>query len=173
MKKVLISLVALAFWSACLNGQNIAFVNTETILKSIPEYNAAQEQLNNLSDKYKAALEQEIEKIDVLYQNYQKNKASMPVSQRTAAEEEIISKEKVVKEKQNIYFGEDGIMYKKSEELLSPIKKKVDAVIESIINVQGGVDLVIDLAANQGMVYYNKSRDLTEKVMETYKKLYN
>lgn len=173
MKKVLISLVALAFWSACLNGQNIAFVNTETILKSIPEYNAAQEQLNNLSDKYKAALEQEIEKIDVLYQNYQKNKASMPVSQRTAAEEEIISKEKVVKEKQNIYFGEDGIMYKKSEELLSPIKKKVDAVIESIISVQGGVDLVIDLAANQGLVYYNKSRDLTEKVMETYKKLYN
>lgn len=173
MKKVLISLVALAFWSVCLNGQNIAFVNTETILKSIPEYNAAQEQLNNLSDKYKAALEQEIEKIDVLYQNYQKNKASMPVSQRTAAEEEIISKEKVVKEKQNIYFGEDGIMYKKSEELLSPIKKKVDAVIESIINVQGGVDLVIDLAANQGLVYYNKSRDLTEKVMETYKKLYN
>lgn len=173
MKKVLISLVTLAFWSACLNGQNIAFVNTETILKSIPEYNAAQEQLNNLSDKYKAALEQEIEKIDVLYQNYQKNKASMPVSQRTAAEEEIISKEKVVKEKQNIYFGEDGIMYKKSEELLSPIKKKVDAVIESIINVQGGVDLVIDLAANQGLVYYNKSRDLTEKVMETYKKLYN
>lgn len=165
--------MTLAFWSACLNGQNIAFVNTETILKSIPEYNAAQEQLNNLSDKYKAALEQEIEKIDVLYQNYQKNKASMPVSQRTAAEEEIISKEKVVKEKQNIYFGEDGIMYKKSEELLSPIKKKVDAVIESIINVQGGVDLVIDLAANQGMVYYNKSRDLTEKVMETYKKLYN
>lgn len=173
MKKVLISLVTFAFWSACLNGQNIAFVNTETILKSIPEYNAAQEQLNNLSDKYKAALEQEIEKIDVLYQNYQKNKASMPVSQRTAAEEEIISKEKVVKEKQNIYFGEDGIMYKKSEELLSPIKKKVDAVIESIINVQGGVDLVIDLAANQGLVYYNKSRDLTEKVMETYKKLYN
>lgn len=165
--------MTLAFWSACLNGQNIAFVNTETILKSIPEYTAAQEYLNNLSEKYKAALEQEIEKIDVLYQNYQKNKASMPVSQRTAAEEEIISKEKVVKEKQNIYFGEDGIMYKKSEELLSPIKKKVDAVIESIINVQGGVDLVIDLAANQGMVYYNKSRDLTEKVMETYKKLYN
>lgn len=165
--------MTLAFWSVCLNAQNIAFVNTETILKSIPEYNAAQEQLNNLSDKYKAALEQEIEKIDVLYQNYQKNKASMPVSQRTAAEEEIISKEKVVKEKQNIYFGEDGIMYKKSEELLSPIKKKVDAVIESIINVQGGVDLVIDLAANQGLVYYNKSRDPTEKVMETYKKLYN
>ena len=173
MKKVLISLVTLAFWSVCLNAQNIAFVNTETILKSIPEYTAAQEYLNNLSEKYKAALEQEIEKIDVLYQNYQKNKASMPVSQRIAAEEEIISKEKVVKEKQNIYFGEDGIMYKKSEELLSPIKKKVDAVIESIINVQGGVDLVIDLAANQGMVYYNKSRDLTEKVMETYKKLYN
>lgn len=165
--------MTLAFWSVCLNAQNIAFVNTETILKSIPEYTAAQEYLNNLSEKYKAALEQEIEKIDVLYQNYQKNKASMPVSQRTAAEEEIISKEKVVKEKQNIYFGEDGIMYKKSEELLSPIKKKVDAVIESIINVQGGVDLVIDLAANQGMVYYNKSRDLTEKVMETYKKLYN
>lgn len=173
MKKVLISIVALAFWSACLNGQNIAFVNTETILKSIPEYTAAQEQLNTLSDKYKATLEQEIGKIDALYQNYQKNKGSMTASQRAAAEEEIISKEKVVKEKQNIYFGEDGIMYKKSEELLSPIKKRVDAVIESIINVQGGVDLVIDLSVNQGLVYYNDTRDITEKVIATYKKLYN
>ena len=97
----------------------------------------------------------------------------MSPSQCAAAEEEIISKEKVVKEKQNIYFGEDGIMYKKSEELLTPIKKRVDAVIASIISGQGNVDLVIDLAANQGIVYYNQERDITSKVIESYKKLYN
>lgn len=173
MRKLSLLFALLAVWSFGLNAQNIAFVNTETILESISEYNSAQEFLNNLSDKYKATLEQEIGKIDALYQNYQKNKASMSASQRAAAEEEIISKEKVVKEKQNIYFGEDGIMYRKSEELLSPIKQRVDAVIESVISEQGGVDLVIDIAVNQGIVYYNKARDLTEKVKESYKKLYN
>ena len=173
MRKVIFSAMVLVLAAIGLNGQNIVFVNTETILESIPEYSAAQESLSALSDKYKASLEQEIGKIDALYQNYQKNKASMSPSQCSAAEEEIISKEKVVKEKQNIYFGEDGIMYKKSEELLTPIKKKVDAVISSIISGQGNVDLVIDLAANQGIVYYNQERDITSKVIESYKKLYN
>ncbi len=173
MRKSVLSVFVFVLGTICLNGQNIVFVNTETILESISEYTAAQDYLSTLSDKYKDALEQEIGKIDALYQNYQKNKSSMTASQRAAAEEEIISKEKIVKEKQNIYFGEDGLMYKKSDELLSPIKKKVDAVIDGVIAELGDVDLVIDLAANQGVVYYNKAKDYTQKIIETYQKLYN
>lgn len=173
MRKAVLSAIVFVLGTIFMNGQNVIFVNTETILESISEYTAAQDYLASLSDKYKDALEQEIGKIDALYQNYQKNKSSMTATQRAAAEEEIISKEKVVKEKQNIYFGEDGLMYKKSDELLSPIKKKVDAVIEGVIADLGDVDLVIDLAANQGIVYYNKAKDYTQKIIETYKKLYN
>ena len=104
-------------------------------------------------------------RIETLYQNYQANRASMSASQRQSAENEIIAKERVVQEKQKIYFGEDGIMAKKAEELLAPIRDRVNRVIEAVAK-KGGYDLVLDLAALQGVVYKRDAIDLTEIVTE-------
>lgn len=169
MKKVLTSIAAAIIFTVMANGQNVAFVNTEKILGSIAQYTAAQDELNTLSEKYKSVIETEIKKIDELYQTYQNNKSYMSASQRKSAEDEIIAKEKVVKEKQEIYFGENGIMAKKSEELLNPVKEKVDKAVKYIVEQEGGFDMVLDLAAGQGIIYYNEKKDLTEKVIEICK----
>lgn len=129
---------------------------------------SAQQQLEALSDKYKAAIETELGKIETLYQNYQSNKNSMSSIQRQNAENEIISKERVVQEKQKIYFGEDGIMAKKAEELLTPIQKEVNKAIEDVAKL-GGYDLILDLAAMQGVVYKKEALDLTEFVLVRYR----
>ena len=148
-------------------AQKIGYINTESILSEIPAYTAAQSQLEALSDKYKAQIETELGKIETLYQNYQASRNSMSASQRQNAENEIISKERVVQEKQRIYFGEDGIMAKKAEELLAPIRARVDKAIADVARM-GGYDLVIDLAAVQGVVYKNESLDLTKFVLVKY-----
>jgi Skp family chaperone for outer membrane proteins len=124
-------------------------------------------QLNALSDKYKAAVETELGKVENLYQNYQANRHSMSASQRQNAENEIISKERVAQEKQKIYFGEDGIMAKKAEELLDPIRKDVEKAIAAVASSEG-YDLVIDVAALQGVVYKNEMLDLSSKVIDRY-----
>lgn len=166
MKRILISFTILLSGVISLSAQKVAFVNTELILGEIPEYLQAQEELNSLSETYKAAIETELDKIETLYNNYQARKASMTASQRSAAEEEIISKEKVVKEKQNIYFGQDGIMAKKSEELLIPIQKKVNSAIEKVAKKMD-YSMVLDLAVTQGVVYYKESDDITDLVVST------
>ena len=168
MKKIVIALVALLACSGLLRAQKIGYINTETILSEIPAYVAAQSQLDALSDKYKAAIETEMGKIETLYQNYQATRNSMSAAQRQNAENEIISKERVVQEKQKIYFGEDGIMAKKAEELLSPIRQEVSKAIEDVAKL-GGYDLIIDLAAVQGVVYKNEKLDLTQFVLVRYK----
>lgn len=166
MKRILISFAILLSGVISLSAQKVAFVNTELILGEIPEYLQAQEELNSLSETYKAAIETELDKIETLYNNYQARKASMTASQRSAAEEEIISKEKVVKEKQNIYFGQDGIMAKKSEELLIPIQKKVNSAIEKVAKKMD-YSMVLDLAVTQGVVYYKESDDISNLVVST------
>ena len=168
MKKIVIALVAFLACSGLLRAQKIGYINTETILSEIPAYVAAQSQLDALSDKYKAAIETEMGKIETLYQNYQATRNSMSAAQRQNAENEIISKERVVQEKQKIYFGEDGIMAKKAEELLSPIRQEVSKAIEDVAKL-GGYDLIIDLAAIQGVVYKNEALDLTQFVLVRYK----
>jgi outer membrane protein len=168
MKKILIALVALLACFGTARAQKIGYINTENILSEIPAYVSAQQQLEALSDKYKAAIETELGKIETLYQNYQSNKNSMSSIQRQNAENEIISKERVVQEKQKIYFGEDGIMAKKAEELLSPIQKEVNKAIEDVAKL-GGYDLILDLAAMQGVVYKKEALDLTEFVLVRYR----
>ena len=167
MKRILIALVALLACYGSLSAQKIGYLNTETILGEIPAYVTAQSQLDALSDKYKATIETELGKVETLYQNYQANRASMTASQRQSAENEIIQKERVVQEKQKIYFGEDGLMAKKAEELLAPIRQDVDKAIEEVAR-QGGYDLIIDLAVVQGVVYKNENLDLTRQVILLY-----
>lgn len=167
MKKSFLVLVALLMFIGTAGAQKIGYINTESILSEIPAYTAAQSQLEALSDKYKAQIETELGKIETLYQNYQASRNSMSASQRQNAENEIISKERVVQEKQRIYFGEDGIMAKKAEELLAPIRTRVDKAIADVARM-GGYDLVIDLAAVQGVVYKNEALDLTKFVLVKY-----
>ena len=164
MKRILIAIVALLAGFGPLSAQKIGYINTETILSEIPAYVAAQNQLNTLSDKYRATIETELGKIETLYQNYQNTRNSMSATQRQNAENEIITKERVVQEKQKIYFGEDGIMAKKAEELLAPIRQQVDHAIAKVAET-GGYGLIIDLAAQQGIVYKNPALDLSEQVL--------
>ena len=167
MKRILIAFVVFLAAFQLAGAQKVAYVNTETILAAIPEYEAAQNELSVLGDKYKAVVETELGKVETLYQNYQANRHSMSATQRQNAENEIIAKERVAQEKQKIYFGEDGIMAKKAEELLDPIRKRVEKAIETVAR-QGRYDLVIDVAALQGVVYKNEALDLSNQVIACY-----
>ena len=167
MKRICTVLIALFAGFGLLSAQKIAYINTETILNEIPAYLAAQQQLNALSDKYKATIETELGKVENLYQTYQSNRSTMSATQRQNAENEIIAKERVVQEKQKIYFGEEGIMAKKAEELLSPIRSDVDKAISEVARMNG-CDLVIDLAAVQGVVYKNEALDLSKAVLARF-----
>ena len=167
MKRIIIAVAALFACIGPLSAQKVGIINTENILNEIPAYVSAQNQLNTLSDKYKAAIETELGKIESLYQVYQSSRNSMTASQRKSAEDEIIAKERVVQEKQKIYFGEDGIMAKKAEELLGPVREQVDRAIKEVAQ-KGGYDLIIDLAAMPGVVYKNDALDLSTAVLARY-----
>ncbi len=71
----------------------------------------------------------------------------------------------MVKSKQRIYFGEDGIMAKKSEELIGPIQTVVNSAIE-VVAAQDDYVVIIDLAVTPGIVYKNSKYDLTEQVLK-------
>ena len=91
----------------------------------------------------------------------------MSASQRQAKEEEIINKEKAAKQKQQSYFGQDGAMQKKSQELVDPIKERVQKAID-IVAEKGGYMLIIDIATTEGVVYAASAADLSSQVISVY-----
>jgi outer membrane protein len=165
MKKGLIIAVAMLFAALQVSAQKIGYINTEKILSVIPEYRNAQAQLENLGKQYSEKIESEYSKIETMYQTYQQQKGSLSAQARAQRENEIISREQTVKELQKTYFGQDGLMQKKSEELLNPLKERVDAAIKKIAE-NGNFMIIFDTSLMQGVAYAKESDDLSGLVIK-------
>lgn len=165
MKKGLTILLVMLFAALQLSAQKVGYINTEKILSVIPEYKTAQSQLESLSNQYQNKIEGEYAKIETLYRNYQAQKANLSAQVRQQKENEIIEKERIVKELQKTYFGQDGIMQKKSEELLTPIREKVDNAINKIAE-SGNFMIIFDLSSLQGVAYANENNDLSGEIIK-------
>ena len=164
MKRILVIVALVLFASLQATAQKIGYINTEKILSVIPEYKSAQDQLENLSRQYSQKIESEYARIETMYQSYQQQKANLSAQARIQKENEIISREKTVKELQKSYFGQDGLMQKKSEELLNPLKERVDAAVKKIAD-NGNFMIIFDVSIMQGVAYANESDDLSGLVL--------
>ncbi len=165
MKRILSALLLFAAISIQANAQKIGYINTEKILSQMQEYAVAQEKLNALSAQYKEKVDSEFKVVEQMYNKYMSVKGTLSASQQSQQESAIIAKEKSAKELRNLYFGQDGYMQKKSEELMAPIKDKVQQAIDKIAKNENFM-IIFDLSTLQGVVYENPQYDLSDKVLE-------
>jgi len=165
MKKLLITLGIVLFVVGVSSAQKFAYVDTEYILKKVPSYKTAQDQLEKLGTQYQNEIEAAYKKVDDLFKKYQSEKVLLSESLRQTREKEIIDREKEVKDMQQKYFGSEGAMAKKQEELLKPIQDQVYNVIKTIAN-EGGYATIFDITNNPGIIYNNPKYDISDKVVE-------
>jgi len=151
------------------NAQKIGYINTDSVLLAIPEYKTATAQLDAQAEKYKTQLDQELQVIDRIYTSYQSQKSYLSTSQRNSIENDIISKEKQLKVKEEQYFGQSGVMAKQSETLLQPIRTKVNNAIAAYAEANG-YSIIIDLAVTTGIVYKRDSDDISSEIIKFFKK---
>ncbi len=156
----LISLISLGAWA-----QKFAYVDTEYILKKIPSYKAAQEQLDKLSEQYQKEIEEKYAEVDKMFKDYQAEKVLLTEEMKKKREDDIIARERGVKELQMKYFGRDGLLFKKREELVKPIQDQVFNAIKEIA-VEGGYAVIFDAAASPNMIYTNPRYDKSEEVLQ-------
>ena len=165
MKKVFV-ILAICFMSVLsAAAQSVGYVDTEKILSCIQEYLDAQNELNTLAEKYKADIQKDADALDALYRDYMSRKQSMSASQQQNRENEIIAKEKAMKEKEDSYFGENGVLTKRSEKLISPIQEAVEEAIQKVA-ASRGCSVVMDLTVTTGLVYKDPKYDLTNAVID-------
>lgn len=156
----LISLISLGAWA-----QKFAYVDTEYILKKIPSYKAAQEQLDKLSEQYQKEIEEKYAEVDKMFKDYQAEKVLLTEEMKKKREDDIIARERQVKDLQMKYFGRDGLLFKKREELVKPIQDQIFNAIKEIA-VEGGYAVIFDAAASPNMIYTNPRYDKSEEVLQ-------
>lgn len=165
MKKQFLILVAFVAMTFTGHAQKFGYVDTEYILSNIPEYKDAQAKLDEMSVEWQKEIEQKFSEIDKLYKAFQAEAVLLPEDIKKKREEEIIQKEKDVKELQKKRFGKEGDLSKKRQELVKPVQDKVYNAIESIATA-GGYAIIFDTASNLNMVYVNSKFDKSNEVLE-------
>lgn len=123
MKKILIAMLML-LGSTGAWAQKFALVDMEYILKNIPAYERASEQLNQVSKKWQAEVDVLTTEAQTLYKNYQSEAVFLSEEQKTKREEAIVAKEKEAAELKKKYFGPEGELFKKRESLMAPFRRK-------------------------------------------------
>ncbi|MDR2362562.1 MAG: OmpH family outer membrane protein [Prevotellaceae bacterium] len=165
MKRILLTLALIAGITFSASAQKIAYVNTEYILKKIPAYKTAQDQLDKLSQQYEKEIESRYQKLEELYKSYQAEKVLLTDDMKQRRENEIITKEKEAKDLQRQYFGQGGTLEKKKEELIKPIQEKIASAINEIAT-QDGYAMIFDSASNPSILFVAPRYDLSDKVLE-------
>lgn len=163
MKKYLFTLLmmltAASGWS-----QKFVLVDMEYILKNIPAYERANEQLNQVSKKWQAEVDVLTTEAQTLYKNYQSEAVFLSEEQKAKREETIVAKEKEAAELKRKYFGPEGELFKKRESLMAPIQEEIYNAIKDICDLKG-YSLVLDRASDAGIIFASPKIDISNEVL--------
>lgn len=167
MKKIFFAIIALTFVAFSANAQKYAYVDTEYIMNNIPLYETAKQQLEELSDQWQAEVDASKAEVKKLYEDYKSEKVFLTEELKQKRENEIVEKEKTLRQLQNKYFGREGMLFSKRKELLKPIQDDIFNAVKEIAQ-EGSFAVIFDTANSLNMLYtdpkYDKSDDVLRKL---------
>ena len=165
MKKIFLLLAAvMAFGTTFAKDQPIAYIDMQYILKNLPQYEQANEQLTMLSKRWQKEVDAAQQEARVLATNYQTEQIFLSENMRAQREQEIVKKEQEVLELKRKYFGHEGELYKKREALIKPIQDEVYNAIQEVAN-ERRIEVVKDRSADPALIYMSSKLDVSDQVL--------
>ncbi len=165
MKKFLLVCLITLSTALTANAQKYALLDMEYVLKNIPAYERANEQLNQVSKKWQAEVEALNTEASTMYKNYQNEMVFLSQEQKKARQEAIMKKEKDASDLKRKYFGPEGELFKKRESLMSPIQEEIYTAVKEIAELRG-YSLVLDRSSNTGVIYGSPKADISNEVLQ-------
>ena len=166
MKRLLLAaLAALLLMPATATAQKYACVNTDYVLKNIPDYASAQKRLDKYVADWQKELAEKLAEVESLRATYEQESYLLPDNLKKRRTEEIAEKEQEFKQLQQQRFGPGGDLDKKRSELLRPVQDRVYSTIERIAH-EKNYAFVFDKAGSATILFANKKYDISDDVLE-------
>ena len=146
------------------NAQKFALIDMEYILKNVPAYERANEQLTQVAKKWQAEVEALNTEAQTMYKNYQNEVVFVSQEQKKARQDAIMEKEKEASELKKKYFGPEGELYKKRTSLMTPIQEEIYNAVKDISDLRG-YSLVLDRASDSGIIFASPKIDISNEVL--------
>lgn len=166
MRKGLLLAVFTVFTVISASAQKFALIDMEYICGKIPEYIQATEELEQLSAELQEEVEAKMKEVQQMYTDYQNNLSKFSDAQKTSKEEEIIKKEREVAELKRQYFGNDGEMAKRQQQLIGPIENDIYEAVK-LLSERNEYSLVLDRASATSVMFASPRIDISNDVLST------
>ena len=157
-------IIVISFVNIWLFGQKFAYVDTDYILSQVPEYRAAQSELDKVSADWQKEIDAKYMELDKLNKAYQAEKIFLTDDMMKKRETEIAAREKEVRDLQTQKFGVEGELFKKRMELVKPIQDKVYNAVKAV-SERGGFAIMFDKSSSMTMLFTNPRFDKSEDVL--------
>ena len=146
-------------------AQKFALMDMDYILKNIPAYERANEQLAQVSKKWQAEVDALTTEAQTMYKTYQNEVVFLSAEQKKARQDAIMEKEKQAAELRRKYFGAEGELFKKRNALMTPIQDEIYNAVKDIAD-QRGYQLVLDRASDAGIIFGSPKIDISAEVLQ-------
>jgi len=160
---------ALVFTTALFaqqSTQKIGYVNSETIIKELPEAKDSQTKLESILKGWQEEIEKRGAALQTKYEEYQKQSNMLNESAKQAKQKELVEEE----QKLNQYRQEKQQELKvQQEKIMKPIQEKVFKAIATVAKEQK-LAFVLDRATEVPVLYADPQYDYTFKVLDMLKR---
>lgn len=146
-------------------AQRFVYVDTEYILERMPDYQKAEEQLNNIINDWRKEIDEHYAEIDKLQKAYQAEQVLLTEEMKQEKLAEIKEKEKSVTELNKQRFGYQGELFIKKQELIKPIQDKVYKEIQAMAEAKV-YDFVFDKSSGVSMLFATPKYDRSDEILK-------
>lgn len=160
-------LIVLSLFIGCLvtvQAQKFALIDMEYMLKNIPAYETANEQLNQVSKKWQSEVDARQAEIQTMYKNYQTEAVFLSDDMKSKRENEIVEAEKSLQDLRRKYFGSDGELFKKRESLIKPIQDEIYNAVKDVCEDKG-YQLILDRASGANIIFASPKIDISDEIL--------
>ena len=164
MKKIFIAAIMAIACAFAANAQKFALIDMEYILRNVPSYEMANEQLNQISLRWEKEVTELSKEAETMYKNYQADMVFITDEEKKKREEEIVAKEKEATDLRYKYFGPEGELYKKRQSLMKPIQEDVYNAVKTVAE-EKGYQAIFDRASSQSIVFASPRIDVSNDVL--------
>lgn len=165
MKRIFLGIAFLAMGAFSANAQRYIVIDSKYILEKMVEYKDAQTKIDKLSTDWQKDIDNRMQEVDRMYKTYQAERAMLSEEMRKKREDEIVAKEKAVKDLQKERFGYEGELFKERQKLIKPVQDKVFNAVQKYATSRA-YDVVFDKAGGVTLFYADPKIDKSDDVLK-------
>lgn len=164
MKKAIFSLILVMVLAFASHAQRYAIIDTRYILDKLPDYKAAQKQIDATAAMWQKEIDLKQDGLSKMYRDFEAEQVMLTPDLKRKREDELFNKEKEVRDLQKQRFGFEGDLFKERQKLIKPIQDKVYVAIQKLAVVRS-YDFVLDKSEGITVIFADPKLDKSEDVL--------